>query len=149
MRVRELALCCALAALAACGRKNGDAGHDHDDAHDHPAAPHGGEILELAGGAAHLELIHDHEGGNVTVYVLGADLRTPVAVEAPIVNLVTKDGPVQFALIPVNPRPDGKSDAWKGSHEGLKSDPWDGRIRVVIDGKTYQSPLEGEAHAHK
>jgi hypothetical protein len=151
MRVHECVL--ALALLAACGGKPDASreGHDHDnghDDHDHGAqAPHGGEILDLGGGAAHLEVIHDHDGGNITVYVLGADVKTPIAVEAPVVNL--ENGPVQFTLTAVEPGPDGKASAWKGSHDGLKADPWEGRIRVKIGDKTYQSPLEGEAHEHK
>lgn len=80
----------------------------------------------------------------MVVYVLAPDLKTPIPVEAPVVNL-TK-GPVQFTLTAIEPLPDGKATAWKGSHEGLKVDPWDGRIRVVIGGKTHQVPLEGHAH---
>jgi hypothetical protein len=105
-------------------------------------------MLELGADVAHLELIHDHDGGAVTVYVLGADAKTPVAVEAPVVNLATKDGPVQFALAAVNPGPDGRADTWKGAHAGLKADRWDGTIRVKIGDKTYTSPLEREPHDH-
>jgi len=151
MRLHECVL--GLALLAACGDKPDAAHDDHDghDGHDHAAhvTPHGGEILDLGGGAAHLEVIHDHDGGNLTVYVLGADMKTAVPVETPVVNLVTKSGPVTVALTPVEPGADGKAAAFKGSHEGLKADPWDGRIRVKIGDKTYQSPLEDEAHGHK
>ncbi|MCK6460707.1 MAG: hypothetical protein L6Q95_12540 [Planctomycetes bacterium] len=155
MRVRECALLLAL--LAACGGKDapkdGHGGHDHEageeHAHAHGEAPHGGEILDLGNGAAHLEIIHDHDGGNMTVYVLGADMKTLIAVEKPAVNIMTTGGPATVDLTPVEPGADGKAACWKGSHEGLKADPWDGRIRVTIDGKTYQSPLEGEAHDHR
>jgi hypothetical protein len=140
----------ALALLAACGKKTeappeDEHGHDHT----HGAAPHGGEILDLGGGAAHLEVIHDHDGGNITVFVLGADLETEIAVAAPAVNLMTKSGPVTVPLTAIAPGADGKASGWKGSHEALKADPWDGRIRVNIGDKAYQSPLEGEAHDHK
>jgi hypothetical protein len=146
MRILECVL--GLALLAACGRKPEA---PKDDGHDHAAheAPHGGEILDLGGGAAHLEVVHDDDGGNITVYVLGADVKTPVAVEAPVVNLVTNAGPVQVPMAAIDPGADGKASAWKGSHEGLKADPLDGGIRVKIGGKTYQSRLEGEAHDHK
>lgn len=133
---------------AACGKEKGKEAAHEEHAHAHPAAPHGGEILELGEGEYHLELIHDHEGGNVTLHVLGKDVKTPVAVEAPVINLVTKEGPVQFALVPADGSTEGKSSAWKGSHEGLKADPWDGRIRLKIGDKTWQSPLEGEPHDH-
>jgi hypothetical protein len=127
---------------AGCGKEPPPAA----PAHGHPPAPHGGEVLDLGADEYHLELIHDHDGGNVTVYVLGKDLKTPVAVEAPTINL-TK-GPVQFTLTAVNPGADGKADTWKGGHEGLRTDPWDGRIRVKIGDKVFQSPLEGEPHKH-
>jgi hypothetical protein len=145
MRILECVL--ALAVLAACGKKE-EAPKDEHEGHDHAAhvAPHGGEILDLGGGAAHLEIIHDHDGGNMTVYVLGADLKTPVSVEAPVVSL--EKGPVQFTLTAIEPGADGKAVAFKGSHDGLKTDPWVGRIRVKIGDKTYQSPLEGEGHDH-
>jgi hypothetical protein len=155
--MRTLEWILALALLAACGRKDETPkdeheGHDHapgeEHAHEHGEAPHGGEILDLGGGAAHLEIIHDHDGGNMTVYVLGADLKTPVAVEKPAANIMTKGGPATVELTPVDPGADGKAACWKGSHEGLKADPWDGRIRVTIGGKNYQSPLEGAGHDH-
>jgi hypothetical protein len=150
MRTIECVILVAL--LAACGKKDGAAeegnGHEDGDGHDHAAhaGPHDGEVLDLGGGAYHLEILHDHDGGNMTVYVLGADLKTPVPVAAPVVNL--EKGPVQFTLTPIDPAPDGKAVAFKGSHEGLRSDPWEGRIVVKIGDKTYQSPLEGEGHDH-
>jgi hypothetical protein len=116
--------------------------------HAHPPAPHGGEVQSLGDDEYHLEMIHDHDGGHVTVYVLGKDLKTPILVEAPVINLVTKTGPAQFTLTAIDPKPDGKAEGWKGSHEGLRVDPWDGRIRIKIGDKTYQSPLEGPAHTH-
>jgi hypothetical protein len=147
MRTRDVVIATCLLLLGACGKDT--PAPPREEAHSHPPAPHGGEVLGLSDDEYHLEMIHDHDGGNVTVYVLGKDLKTPVAVAAPVVNLNTKTGPVQVTLTALAPRPDGTSDGWKGSHEGLKADPWDGRIRVVIAGKTYQSPLEAEAHTHE
>jgi hypothetical protein len=85
----------------------------------------------------------------MTVYVLGEDMKTAVAVEKPAVSIMTAGGPATVELTPVDPGADGRAACWKGSHEGLKADPWDGRIRVKIGDKNYQSPLEGEAHEHK
>jgi hypothetical protein len=147
--MRRLESCVlALALLAACGKKPDAAKEEHEDHAAHEAL-HGGEILDLGGGAAHLEVIHDGGGGNITVYVLGADMKTAVPVEAPVMNLVAKSGPVTVALTAIDPGADGKASAWKGSHEGLKAEPLDGRIRVKIGDRTYQSPLEGEGHDHK
>jgi predicted small lipoprotein YifL len=147
MNRHTLAVLAGVAALlAGCGKDAKGPEPKPPEEHSHPPPPHGGELLELGNDEYHLELIHDHDGGHVTVYVLGKDVKTPVPVEAPVVNL--EKGPVQFTLTAVNPGPDGKADTWKGSHEGLRTDPWLGRIRVKIGDKTYQSPLEGELHSH-
>ncbi len=144
--MRTLSCLFGLALLAACGKEPEAPKDGHEHGHEHGPAPHGGEVLDLGGGAAHLEVIHDHDGGNMTVYVLGADLKTPIAVEPPVVSL--EKGPVQFTLTAIDPGADGKAVAFKSSHDGLKTDPWLGRIRVKIGDKTYQSPLEGEGHDH-
>jgi len=137
------------AAFPACGKEEKAPTPPATGAHAHPPAPHGGELLDLGENEYHLEMIHDHDGGNVTVYVLGKDLKTPIPVEMPVINLQTKGGPVQVTLTAISLGAEGKSDGWKGSHEGLKADPWDGRIRVKIGEKTYQSSLEGPAHTHE
>jgi len=139
---------CLAILLAACGKKKeeggGGAAHTHAE-----TGPNGGEILELGSGEYHLEILHDHVGGKLTVWVLGGDMKQSIPVPAPTVNLVTKGGPVQFTLEAAAPETGGKAEAWTGSHEGLEADPWDGRIRLVIGDKTFQSPLEGAAHEHE
>jgi len=139
---RVVLLACA---LAACGKeeKEGGGGHAHDE-----LGPHGGEVLDLGNGAYHLEILHDHEGGSMRVWVLDGALKETLRVPAPVVNLVTKGGPVQLTLSAESPDAEGRALEWRGAHEGLKADPWDGRIVLAIGGKTYQSPLEGEAHKH-
>jgi hypothetical protein len=134
---------------AGCGRDapKGDApaGGGHTHSHD---APHGGEIVPLGEDAGHAEILHDHDGGNMTVWILGPDAKTDVVVAAPEVQIAFQGKPVAVPLTAVSPGPDGRSNQWKGSHEALKADPWEGRIRVTIDGKTYQGPLEPPAHGH-
>ena len=43
---------------------------------------------------------------------------------------------------------DGTADTFKGSHAALMVEPLDGRIRVTIAGKAFQSPLEAAPHNH-
>ena len=122
------------------------------EAHAHVHGPHEGEILELGEEEGHLEMIHDGTGGNLTVYVFGKDLKTPVAIEAPTILVQTKDGAKdvtkEFKLVPLGDAPGGKSDAWKGSNPALATEPLNGRIRVNIGGKDFQSPLEMPGHDH-
>ncbi|MBL9086730.1 MAG: hypothetical protein JNM10_06275 [Planctomycetia bacterium] len=156
--MRTVELTCAIAfmlplAVVGCGdAKDGSSSTPSarvpEAAHDHAAAPHGGELLELGEEEAHVELIHDPKAGSVTVYVFGKDAKTPVAVAAPTIVLATKDGPKEFTLTAVNPRGDGTADTWRGTHAGLTAEPLDGRIRVTVDGKAFQSPLESEGHGH-
>lgn len=148
-RLLDLTLA-ALAALAlpACGAKDQPAAKPAPHAEEEKP-PHGGELLELgADHSAHLEVMHDHAGGNIGVYAYGAALTKPVAIARPEISVQTKDGPVSVVLTAVDAKPDGTAHFWKGQHAALIADPWDGRIRVVIDGKTYQSALEGEGHDH-
>jgi hypothetical protein len=136
-------------ALGACGDK-ARSGPKPEEPHHHDA-PHGGEMLELgAGEEAHLELMHDHDGGNVTVYVYDGQMK-PVKSTTPTIVIQQKADKTkssEFQLTAVNPGPDGTSDTWKGSHADLVADPWEGRIRLTIGGKSFQSPLEGPAHTH-
>ncbi|MGH7162308.1 MAG: hypothetical protein ACREID_02400 [Planctomycetota bacterium] len=146
MNALKISLALVATLAAGCGKE--ETGGATPAGHDHPPAPHGGEVLDLGDGDAHLEMIHDHAGGNVTVYVLGADLKTPIAVEMPVIQINRKGLLIPISLTPIDPAPDGKATGWKGSHVGLKADPWDGRIRVTIGDKNYQSPLEAEGHEH-
>jgi hypothetical protein len=84
----------------------------------------------------------------MTVWVLGADAKTEIPVAKPEVQIAHEGKPVPVDLVAVNPGADGKASQWKGSHPGLKADPWDGRIRVRIGDKDYASALEGEPHDH-
>jgi len=139
-------------ACAGCGGKDepskGGGGATHDD--DHGKPPHGGEVLELGAEEGHLEVMHDHDGGNITVWVFGSSFEKPLSVERPTVKIQTKDGPQDVVLVAVDAKPDGTAHQWKAQSDHLKVDPWDGRISVKIGNKPpFQSPLEGPAHSHK
>ena len=54
----------------------------------------------------------------------------------------------EFTLTAVGDASGGKAHAWKGSHAALVADPLNGRIRVNIGGKDFQSPLEPVGHDH-
>jgi hypothetical protein len=133
-------------ALAACPSKDkeekGEEGHHHN-------APHGGEVLELGKEEGHLEMMHDHTGGTVVVYVYGTSFEKPLHVPMPVITIQMGGKDVNVPLTAVDPKADGTAHQWKGGHDGLKTDPWLGRIDVMINGKSLRSPLEGEAHGHK
>jgi hypothetical protein len=146
--MRLLAFAAVALLLVACGKDEPAKGGGTPAPHTHGVGPNGGEVLDLQDGY-HLEMIHDHDGGNVTVFVLDEEAKTRIAIPKPVMNVATKSGPAEVSLAPVDPKGDGTAESWKGSHEGLKADPWDGRIRVTVAGKTYQSSLEAPGHAPK
>ena len=151
MRTKHLrdlaATALACLALTGCGDKADPKGpEDKGEAHEHKA-PHGGEILELGKEEGHVELVHDDAAGKITLYVYGTSLDKPVHVEKPTLTLQLKDGTAaEVALTSSDAKPDGTGHTWTAEHAGFKVEPLDGRLRVKIGGKSYQSPLEPAEH---
>lgn len=127
------------------GGGTADAGHK---------APHGGELLEFGAEEAHVELVHDAGEGKLTLYVFGSSLDKPLYVAKPTVTLAMKDKDgkattAEVALTSTDAKPDGTGHTWTATHDGLKVDPLDGRIRFQVGDKNYQSALEPAGHSHK
>lgn len=136
-----------LAVLAGCGDKAAPKpAAPPAAAHEEHKAPHGGAVLELGEEEAHLELIHDAKTGSLTVYVYGKTLEAPATVASPTILLASKTGPEELKLTAVEPKADGTASQWKVTDPRLATDPLDGRIRVTVDGKQHQSPLEPSGH---
>lgn len=149
-RLSPLVLFVAALTFAGCGKDEPTKGPTdaHSDGHHKP--PNGGEVLELGTNEeGHLEVMHDHKGGNITVWVYGSGFDKPLSVERPTVTIQTTTGQQDLVLTPVDAKADGTAHHWKGQHDGLKVDPWDGRIIVKIGDKVHRSPLEGAGHDHK
>ncbi len=112
--------------------------------HEHGAAgPHGGEVQELGDkDDTHVELVHDHANGKVTMYLLGKDQKTPVFIQqAPKINLKAKDGNRQVGMTAAQ---------FEASDEGFKADPLDGRIAITLpDGKQYNVRLDEHHDDHE
>ncbi len=104
---------------------------------------HGGTILEVGEEAAHIEFVHDDKAGKITLYIMGGDAKTPVALkEAPLLNLKTKAGNKQLTTT-------GKDATWEAVDAALKEEP-NGRIALTLpDGKKYNVTIEEKAHDHK
>ena len=132
-------------AFAGCGKDEPTKGPADAHADDHKP-PHGGEVLELGAEEGHLEVMHDDAGGTITVWVFGGDFTKPLSVARPSVTIQTAAGPQEIVLTPVDAKADGTAHHWKVQHDALKVEPLDGRIRVSIGGKTFQSPLESAEH---
>ena len=134
----------ALAALAFSGRSLLSEEHE---GHGAAGGPNCGEVQEVGDkDDIHVELVHDHANGKVTLYLLAKDKKTPVSIrQAPKVNLKAKDGNRQVVMKPVDPV-EGAASRWDASDEGFKADPLDGRISIALGGKKYQVKLDAHPH---
>ena len=126
---------------AACGH-----GHDHgptgeDDGHSH-AAPHGGHVVDVGAGIAHLEVLHDDAAGTVTVYVLGKDVKTAVALAKPMtLKLATDEGPEELTgELLADHEPANSAFSW--TSPALEGEGATGRFSLELDGKSYSPDFE-------
>src|SRR5262245_16215513 len=83
-------------APSAEGEHHAGDGHDHghEGGHEHAheaEGPHHGHIIELGNEEYHAELTHDDATKTVTIYLLGKDAATAVAIAEPevVLNLVS------------------------------------------------------------
>jgi hypothetical protein len=154
MRLRDLSLLLAAAAIAGCGKEAPPAtgggtpttptppaagtppamAPAAEEEHSHDPR-YGGVMLELGDHEGHLEVVHDEKTGTLTAYVYDGNMK-PVASEAPVVNL-TKGG-VQVTMTLASGT-GTTGDVWKATHDALKVKPLDGRIRLKIGERTYQA----------
>lgn len=133
------------AALSAVGCDTGGANKPspatQEKGHVHPdEGPHHGALVEWGQEEYHPEVVTDREKGEVTVYVLGKDAKTPAPVAAEKVVLAVKDPAFQTELKPA-PQPGdpkGKSSRFVGTlPEFARGRRLAGTIGAVVDGKPY------------
>src|SRR5438128_4042733 len=98
------------------------------------AATHGGVILDVGGGAARVEFVHDPRTGTVSVYGLTEPGRTVLWNDAPQLALATSWGPREVMLT----RIEGQVNAWRVVDASLlKTDSLAGQLRLRVDGKRF------------
>ena len=138
----------AVAALVACGESKENApADDGQDAHAH-AAKHDGELTELGSHEGFLETKLDHGAGTLKVWIyVGEEMKDTRPASAPVLNLMTKDGPKTLTAM----EDDG---AWVFADAALKGEPESARFRFTAGGKTYTPSLAhshapAEAHEHE
>ena len=123
--------------LGACSGE--DSSNQAEPAHneDHAHGPHGGHVLEIGAHVAHLEVLHDDE--MLTIYVLGPDVKTPLAVaKPPQLKLSTAAGP---KVLDTKAK-DATSTVFTSTDPALKGQEPEGRISIEVDGKMYNPDLE-------
>lgn len=130
---------------------HGDSGHTdsnhaepHADGEGDAHGPHGGHVLEVGDHVAHLEVLHDEGAGKITLYVLGTDGKSPLAIEkAPQLKLLTADGPKALDT----KAQDDSGSVFAVTDTALKGQEPQGRVTIVVNGKVYNPGLEHD-HDH-
>jgi hypothetical protein len=147
---------------AAEGEHHEGDGHDHAG-HDHPShGPHDGDLVELGSEEFHAEVVHNHDAGSVTIYILDSAAKKAVAIEAKqvVVNLKHEGKGEQFTLAasPDAGEAEGASSRFVSTYkefaEELDHNHGDATLVVTIKGKQYRGKIshdhEGhEGHDHK
>ncbi|RCS53893.1 hypothetical protein DTL42_01620 [Bremerella cremea] len=129
---------------------------DHDvseEGHDHASeGPHHGTLIELGEEEYHAELVHDDEAGTVTIYLLDAAGKEPVAIEAEELTLNVKAGDeaAQFKLAAADAA-DGKAAKFTSSEtdlaEAFDEDGAETVLVVTIAGKQFRGNVKHD-HDH-
>lgn len=120
------------------------------DAHaGHGSGPHDGTIADWGGGKFHVEFTVDHDKKEGTVYILGADEKSPTPIDASEIELTISDPVMQVTLkaAPQATDPAGKASRFVGNHEKLGVvQEYAGTISGVIDGTPYSGEFKEEPH---
>jgi len=137
------------AAPAAPAETNGQ--HAHGS-----TGPQGGHLIELGNGKYHAELAHDETSGEVTIYLLDAQARSAVPIEAAalVINLKHGDEAEQFELAasPAEGDPPGMSSRFASRDaalaERLDQAGADAQLVVPIQGQQLRGRIEHAEHDH-
>jgi len=118
---------------------------DKDKKEEHAeAGPHKGAIVEWGEEEFHVEYTSDKDG-NVTVYILGKDVKTATPIKADKIQLSNKDPKFDLELkaAPEKSDPMGKSSTFKGKlPDAAKGKKLSGTISGEVDGKPYAGDLK-------
>jgi hypothetical protein len=124
-----------------------------DEHHDHGPGPHGGAVGDWGGGKYHFEFTVSHPKKEARVYILGADEKTPVPIQAKdgklslsITGVKTKDTfEVTLKAEPQKGDPTGKASCFVGTHEKLGVEQeFEGTLSGVANGTPYTGDFKEE-----
>ena len=160
LKLTSLAVVCVLAIATGCNNSQEPAGPsekppagedaEHKEGHaGHGTGPHDGTVADWGGGKYHVEFTVNHNKKEATVYILGDDEKTPVAIQAAEIHLAIKKPALQTALkaAPQEGDPEGKASRFVGNHESLGVVmEYEGTISGEVDGTPYSGNFKEEPH---
>ena len=97
-------------------------------------APTRSRVLVFGDGAARFHVERDATVGRMTFRLAEPTMTID---RAPVVVMTTSEGPREVVLTPV----DGRPGEWYWADDAVKTERFDGTMRVVVAGKSYTSPL--------
>jgi len=159
---RASALFLALAVATGCSQDaSGPAapasfGDGHAE-HAHPTkGPHEGDLIELGNEEYYAELVHDEQAGAVTIYLLDAEAKAAVPIEATELTINLKHaGQIEQFKLAASPDvsdPRGKSSRFMSSDaefiEDIERQDAEPQLVATIDGKQYRGNISPGQHEH-
>lgn len=123
-----------------------------DEDHGHGTGPHEGVVFDFGGGKYHGEFKPSHKDKNATVWILGADEKTPARVKADKLRLtVSNTNPkIQIDLFPTDADKDGKASVFTGKDDGFGVEmEYKGTVTFTADGKPYSGDFEEKPEPKK
>jgi hypothetical protein len=121
------------------------------DDHAHGKGPHGGVVFDF--GKYHAELTIEHPKKEMTVFILGSDEKTPKAVAAKELTVVTKQAKTKAGKIvesmtialKAKDEKDGKATTFVGTDPGLGVEAdHEGTLFGEVDGKRTEGKFKEE-----
>jgi len=154
----------ALLGTAGCGDSStptetpSQAGHEehgHEE-HAHPTeGPHHGALVELGAEEFHAEVVHDDDGGTLTVYLLDSAAKEAAVSEASeiVINLKHGNKPEQHTLPAKSTA--GQAEGQYSEYslasrellDALHEKNTTARLSITINGKPYVGTINHESHA--
>jgi hypothetical protein len=140
------------------GEEHGHEGHDHAHDHSHAHGLHGGHIIEIGEEEYHAEWTHD-DSGKVTVYILDAEMKKEVPIEAEEITIDTvvagQTNSFQLAAVDRTAGDMPKASKFEivdqkllGVLESL-SEGVTATLKMTINGKPYEAKITHDDHGHK
>lgn len=133
-------------------------------AHDHSSGPHDGQLVVFGNEAYHGEVVFNEESGELTVYIIGPDARTPQPIgESQIAVHLELGGEEVELTLPAAPEPgeaDGMASRFVLTRDNVPEGIHDvedlhGEIIATIEGEEYTGAIthgdtddHGHDHAH-
>ncbi len=131
-------------------KKDKDKGKGDD--HGHGTGPHEGVVFDFGGGKYHGEFKPSHTNKDATVWILGADEKTPAPIKADKLKLVVSNTnpKITIDLLPTDADKDGKASTFTGKDPGFGVEmEYKGTVAFVIDKKQYSGDFEEKPEPKK